>query len=370
MKTIARCTILIFIVGCFGGRALGDGKFYVDKVPPGIPYQRAFILFHEGSETLVLQSKYVFSQSGAVDSLGWIVPVPSVPEIASADADDAWISFHKASVHTQPKLRRISGFVFLIIVILFFCSAGFLLVLLLDNLIFNNIILSKDAWRRWFGISLVMTFISFFLMTSTMFHFRLSASVEVEIVKAQKAAIYDIKVIRSQSAEAILDWLKENGFGFNDKDTQIFKDYIDRDWCFVVAKVEPAPETEEHKIVVEGMVAPLILKFQTGKAVYPLALTSIVGTETEILLYTFSKSKLSCGERLTLRYASEKKSTGFMVDLLSRAEPESIDLSTGIPKDMYLCKFRKKLTPKEIKTDLEFEITKDNKPYKEKKIVW
>jgi hypothetical protein len=370
MKAIARCVLFVLIIGGLVGRARGDGKFFVEKVPPGIPYQRAFILHHEGSETLILQSKYELSQSEAVDALGWVVPVPSVPEIASADADAAWISFYKASVHTQPKPTRISGFIFLIFIIFFLCFVGFLVVQLIEYLFLSKIKLSRDAWRRRFGISLLITFIAFFLILMTTPHLRSTAGVDVEIVKAQKAGIYDVKVIRSQNAQAILDWLTENGFGFNDDDTHVFKDYVDRGWCFVVANVEPAPEIEEHKIAVEGMVAPLILKFETDTAVYPLALTSTVGVETEVLLYTFSENKLTCGERLTLRYAGKKKSTYFLVDLLSSTEPETNDLSAGIPEYMYLCKFRKKLTPEEMKTDLEFEFAQDNEPYREKKIVW
>ncbi|HCO94349.1 MAG TPA: hypothetical protein DIU00_10420 [Phycisphaerales bacterium] len=371
MKAIARCALFILIIGCFGGRTLGDGKFFVEKVPPDIPYQRAFILFHEDSETLVLQSKYELSQSEAIDSLGWVVPVPSVPEIASADADATWISFYKASVHTQPKVTRISGFIFPITVIFFFGCIGFLVVLFVEYLFLNTIRLPKAAWQRRLWISLLTTLIVLFLMMSTRpLFFKASFGVEVEIVKAEKAGIYDVKVIRSQSAEAILGWLTENGFGFNEDDTHIFKDYIDRGWCFVVAKVEPAPEIEEHKIVVEGMVAPLILKFEAEKAVYPLVLTSTIGSETEILLYTFSEKKLDCGKRLTLRYAGKKKSTYFMVDLLSVAEPETSVLFENIPKFMYLCKFRKKLKPEEMKTDLEFEFAKDNQPYREKKIMW
>ena len=107
MKTVARCAVLIFIIGGLGEHALGDGKFFVEKVPPNIPYQRAFILFYESSETLVLQSKYEFSQSEAIDSLGWVVPVPAVPDIASADADIAARFFWKASAHTQPDIQRI-----------------------------------------------------------------------------------------------------------------------------------------------------------------------------------------------------------------------------------------------------------------------
>ena len=169
---------------------------------------------------------------------------------------------------------------------------------------------------------------------------------------------------------AILGWLTENGFGFNDNDMQVFKDYVVRGWCFVVAKVEPDQESQYHKIVSDGMVAPIILKFETETAVYPLTLTSTVGSETEILLYTFSENKLTCDGRLTLQYASKKKSTYFMVDLLSSAEPETSNLFEDIPEFMYLCKFKKKLKPEEMKTDLEFEFAQDNEPYKEKKIVW
>jgi hypothetical protein len=368
VKSTTRFVLFIIIVGGLGGPSLGDGKFFVEKVPPDIPYQRAFILFHEGSETLVLQSKYELSQSKAVKSIGWVVPAPSVPEIASADADFAWISFFKTSFQTQPDVTRISGFIFPITIVLFFGCMGFCVVLLIEYLIFDKAKLSKQDWHRRFWKSILATFFAFLLIASTIPH--LGSNFGIETVKAEKAGIYDVKVIRSQSAASILDWLKENGFGFNDSDMQVFEVYIDRGWCFVVAKIEPAPEIEERKIVTEGMVAPLILKFQTEKAVYPLALTSTVGAETEVLLYTFSDNKLSCGERLTIRYAGGKKSTSFMIDLLSSAEPQTNDLSAGIPKDMYLCKFRKKLKPEEMKTDIEFEFAQDNEPYREKKIMW
>jgi hypothetical protein len=195
---------------------------------------------------------------------------------------------------------------------------------------------------------------------------------DVEVVKAGRAGIYDVKVIRSQSAEAILDWLRENGFSFIETDKKVFEQYIERQWCFVVARVAPEPQTEEQKIVADGMAAPLIMKFETDKAVYPLALTSTVGTETEILLYTFSENKLSCNERLTLRYARTKQSTYLIHDLLSMAEPKAKakELSADIPEHMFFCKFRKKLKPEEMNKDIEFEFAPDNEPYREKKTVW
>ena len=369
MKSVARYMFFIFIIGSLCGRVEGDGKFFVvEKVPPDIPYQRAFLLFYEGSEILMLQSKYEFLQSDAVDTLGWIVPLPAVPEIASADADVAWKCFWKASLHTQPDITSISSLISPIAAIFFFGCIGFLFVLIVEYPFLEKTDLSKITWRRRLIKGLIITAIALFLMGLAMPH--LGMSIDVEIVKAEKAGIYDVKVIRSQSAKAILDWLRENGFGFNESDKQIFAEYIERDWCFVVARVEPEPETEKHKIVYEGMVAPLILKFETKKAVYPLALTSIVGTETEVLLYTFSENKLSCNDRLTLRNARKKQSTYSILDLLSETEPKVKEFFEDIPEHMFLCKFRKKLKPQEMKKDLEFEFAPDNEPYKEKKTVW
>jgi len=369
VKAVARCALLIFIIGGLGGRAYGDGKFFVgEKVPADIPYQRAFILFNGGSETLVLQSKYELSQSASVDSLGWVVPVPTVPAVASADAETTKMFFFFASLRTRPKVTRISSIFLPIIAIFFLGSVAFLLLCLVEYPFINKIGLSKAAWRCRLWKGLIIAFFAFILAILTPYH--LGLSLDVEIVKAEKVGIYDVKVIRSESAEAVLGWLRENGYGFSDTDKKVFEEYIGREWCFVVAKVEPEPETEKHKIVSEGLVAPLILKFETETAVYPLALTSTIGAETEILLYTFSENKLSCDERLTLRSARKKVSTSFMLDLLSRAEPETSELFVDVPKFMYLCKFKKKLKPEEMKKDLEFEFAPDNEPYKETKLVW
>jgi hypothetical protein len=322
---------------------------------------------------LVLQSKYELSQTTDVNSLGWIVPVPTTPEVASVETYLAGSFFFNASIRTQPEAFRISIIFFSIAVLFFLGGFAYLLICVVEYPFLSKIGCSKTTWGRQARIGVIVTLVAFFLtilMGTQPLGVSLGGSNDIEVIKAVEAGIYDVKVIRSQSDEAILGWLTENGFGFNDNDKQIFKDYIDRDWCFVVAKVGPDQEIQYHELVSDGMVAPLILKFETQKTVYPLALTSTIGSETKVLLYTFSENKLSCDERLTLRYANEKKSTSFLVDLVSSAEPETIGLSTDIPKDMYLCKFKKKLKPEDMKTDLELKFARDNEPLKEKKIVW
>ena len=75
MRMIPTRVLVLLVAGGICGHAHADGKFYGERIPPDIPYQRAFLLFHEGSQTLVLQSKYESTDSGTdANSLGWVVP--------------------------------------------------------------------------------------------------------------------------------------------------------------------------------------------------------------------------------------------------------------------------------------------------------
>jgi len=366
MKGLLRGALVLFMVGGFAGRAQANGKFFAEEVPADIPYQRAFLIFHEGSETLVLQSKYALTQSAAVDSLGWVVPIPTIPDLASMDADAAADFFFMTSVWTQPNLFHISGILCPIAGIFFVGVGAFLLVSLVQYLALGPPGPSKAIWQRRLTGSAIATIVGFFLVGLTMFE-----GGGVEVVKAEKVGIYDIKVIRGETAAGIVAWLNENGFAFSDEDAQVFKEYVDRGWCFVVAKVEPSVEAQQSQIVAEGMVAPVIMKFDTETPVYPLALTATTGAETEVLIYTLSDKKLTCGERLKLRFAGEAEAKSVLDPLLTVGEVEKPSLFDDVPeKSMMLCKFKERLTPAEMKNDIEFEFGPDNDPYVERKVVW
>ncbi|MHC4541316.1 MAG: DUF2330 domain-containing protein [Planctomycetota bacterium] len=367
MKVMPTCVLLLLAVGTMGGRAYADGKFYGERIPPDIPYQRGFILFHEGSQTLVLQSKYEPSGTTEVDSLGWVVPVPSVPEIASADAGAAYKFFYKVSSATRPKVLRISRYAALMAMVFFVGCVAFLLFVLVEYPFLNKIGLSKSTWWKRLINAVIAVVVAFLLLGIATPQLRMGG--DVEVIKAEKAGIYDVKVIRSQSAEAILGWLKENSFGFDKSDVQVFEDYVNRNWCFVVARVEPESGIEEHKIVAGKMVAPLILRFRTDKAIYPLALTSTIGVETEVLLYTLSERKLACGERLKLRRATRTRHSGFS-DLVGSEETQAAALFSNVPEPAVLCKFKKRLRPEEMRKDIVFDFAPDNDTYVETKIVW
>lgn len=371
MRHTAR--VLLLIVVGLAAEARGDGKFfYRETVPPGIPYQRAFLLFHEGRETLILQSKYDLGPSSAPDSLGWVVPVPTVPDVASADADMVAACFKLASLQTQPHVWRISSLVPLLFCLSFVGGFAFMVVCAMRYPWARRHESSRATWSRQARRSALVTLVSFFLMGLFMPTLSLSrGSAGIDVVKAEKAGIYDVKVIRGDGAGPVLEWLKENGFAFGESDRQAFQGYVDRGWCFVTAKVAPAPGTDKDKIAFEGMAAPLILEFSSDRPIYPLALTATAGTETEILIYTFSDSKLACDDRLQLRRARWGDAEGSLRYLALQAQEENWPVLRNLPEQkMMLCKFKGRLTPAQMSRDLEFTPAPDNEPYQERMIVW
>jgi hypothetical protein len=372
--------LLLMIVASPTITAKGDGKFFVqDKIPAGIPYQRAFLLSYGGHETLILQSKYDLPPSAAVDSLGWIVPVPAVPEIAGGATGPAWDSFWMASRQTQPHLYRISHMlpcaIFGASLAAFLGGLAILLICLAGHLVTRRTEASNAAWGRWANKGALATLLGFFVLLISMpslSSIRASAGGgAVDVVKEEKAGVYDVKVIRGQDAGAIVEWLKENGFSFDESDRQVFQDYVARGWCFVTAKVHPAAETSNKTIVAQGLAAPLILKFATERPVYPLALTATAGADTQILIYTLSDAKLTCGDRLTLRHARSTDARSVLRSLVVQAESEDWPLLRDVPEmPLMLCKFTGRLTPAQMKRDLDFTAAADNESYRARKIVW
>jgi len=374
MKVKAGAIFLLWLAGLLSGEAWADGKFYWirESVPPEVPYQRAFLLFDEGTETLVVQSKYELTQSAKTDSLAWVVPTPSVPELASMPSGQAWLFFGTAARHSQPHLIRFSALFPILFGLMFIVGCVLLLLCLAQYFLVRLEKLSRQTWERRARIAVLATLVGLIGGLSALPSLGRSASFgRVEIVKAERVGIYDVTVIRGDDTEPVLAWLRENGFAFDDEDKAVFADYVARGWCFVTAKVNPHVDGEKQRITAEGLVAPLVLTFPTDKPVYPLALTAVTGAKTEILLYTLAPQRLTCGGRLLLRDAREIPSGRVIKRLWVMTGPDEFGLMKGLPiKPMMLCKFKGTMTTAQMRDDLVFEAVPDNAAYRETKWVW
>lgn len=360
----------VLFLAAITSAAYADGKMYWrDTVPPDIPYQRALILFDEGTQTLVLQSKYEVPKGDNPPPIGWVVPVPATPELASMSADWAAHVFSDLEWRSRPQVTMVGQ---TLIFVLFTTVAGLSLATLLLCLLSFVLPLpqwvkrNRDALSRYALCGLFGCFVMACLFPSLGSPTRGGGGVDV--ISEQQVGIYDVRVVRSAESGPLIAWLNENDFKFGEADTAAFDSYVSKGWCFVVAVINPGAKVDTGEVVFEGLAAPLIMRFPCASPVYPLALTATGGFETDILVYLASTSKMTCGGRLTLRFAGEMR-RATLVDLAFLAEPEGFfDLEAmDFP---YLCKFRDTLTPEQMREDIVFTKAEDDEPYREHIVRW
>ena len=101
----------------------------------------------------------------------------------------------------------------------------------------------------------------------------------------------------------------------------------------------------------------------------PVALTGTGGLETEILVYLASKTKMTCNNRLALRYARDM-GIGTLDHLLYEIDPKEFFADVDLDEFDYLCKFKGRLKPEEMAEDIVFVKDPDAMLYREHVFRW
>lgn len=357
IRILERLGHILVISLLSAGPLLADGKMYSEKVNTTIPYQRALILFDEGKETLVIQSQYQIPGNSGKHTLGWVVPVPAVPEIASMDANYADELFQNLDSMSGPEF---TNWGFTLFLGLFFLLIAVVIIAVLASFV-PKFIHQKSLLRKVGFASAFAAFVLF--ITAPMIIHQRKGIDGVEVIKSEKVGIFDTKVIRSESPKELLSWFKGNSFDFDQSDESTIQSYIDRKWCFVTAKVDASINAEDKAAVSNKLLAPLILNFPVSQPVYPTALTATAGQSTEVLLYLLTTGPMKTTSALADRFQNWVNG-GRIVFQMSFVKPE--DFIEKLPFHIgYLNKYKATLTPAQMIRDIEFTSDSTAEPFRE-----
>lgn len=347
--------------------SFADGKMYVaEKIPTRIPYQRALILHDDGVQTMVLQSQYEIPASGGARSLGWVVPVPAPPEVASIAADWAEHLFRMIDLRSSPKVNKISNIVYTTLFLMVLAGAPVFLIWSF----FPQAANFKERLRLISFYCFSGAVLLFFLLCLTARAWK-GRGIGVEIISAERRGIYEVQVVRSSDAGDLVAWMNDNSFHFGENDRAAIDDYLGRGWCFVVAKVDPRAEATDSAVVNKGLLAPLILRFASPNPVYPVALTATGGHPTEILIYLASKVPMRTDSPLTLRYSGSSQVAGRELAKLYEVDPpEFFQPLDKLLEFTHLTKFKATLSPAQMAKDIEFHPVPGAPDYRERIYRW
>lgn len=332
------------------GQAFADGKMYSrEKVSTTIPYQRAAILFKEGVETLILQSQYQIPGNQEKVALGWVVPVPAPPEIASMSARSADMLFSNFDWISAPKVTTWGLWILMVV-----WSVSLVLAVISFTLSWFSKLVGHRRMLRRVALAGVVTCIGLFLIAPLLIRNSKGAG-GVEIIKTQKAGIFDVTVIRADSSAGLIDWLNRNSFKFGPEDEKAFQSYLDRKWCFVAAKIDPQFDPSNPLEVSSKLLAPLVLRFPTEKPVYPTSLTATGGHATEILIYLITDEPMKTDAPPAMRFRGplDGRQKSAIVSGLMDLEPDGF-LENSLLDFKFLSKFKATLGPAQMERDIEF----------------
>lgn len=340
---------------------LADGKMYArEKVPTTIPYQRALILFDQGRETLVLQSQYRIpgETTGSDHPLGWVVPVPAPPEFATMPAQYADWLFHDLDMLAAPDVTLWRNHA---IIGLFVGS----IVISLGSVFLS--FLPRAAGKRSIlrRVSLASVIIAFATFLAAPLVIRQSKGPGgVEVIQSGKAGIYDVSVLKSETPGALIAWFNRNGFQFSSEDSESIRSHLERNWCFVVTRINPGLATSHSSGGSGKLIDPLILHFPTPHPVYPTALTATGGTPTEILIYLMANDPMTTDSALVTKFRGAVENPQNLLTRFVALDP--VDFVERIPFELkYLHKFKATLTPAQMETDIGFRADPAARPFRE-----
>lgn len=265
--------LMLVLLGCFADSALADGKFFrrpnvADE--PGIQAQRAVIAFKDGIQTLIVQSDL----SGEDTSYGWLLPLPAEPTSITPCQANSLNILHGLMRPTAEKFPR--AFVIF--------SAVLTLVVIMSCLAHLR---SKTLGRASSLVVRMLLGILLVLLSSCLILPSLSTAsagipMGVEVLQTVKAGVYDVTIIKGETAEAVEAWLESNGFAAPPSATTIIEAYVSDQWCFLAAKIstDTNGEASHH---------PLKVTFPVSQAVYPLRLTGSDGEAIQLDLYVIAE---------------------------------------------------------------------------------
>lgn len=318
--------------GLTGTGAWADGKIFAPPAlpPVEIPEQQALIHFADGRETLVIETAFL----GEGTNFAWVLPLPAPPEIRAVSPD----FFEALRQSFRPRFVHTIGRYYL--GILFFClwsvlawralkdeesllrdlplclvvalvagwaahSVAVGAVALVAAILVRALTRTEAgmAWVMLVGLvpALLLSFRSEIWATWAGIEYMGDQDItppgaEVTVLAHQRVGAFDVTTLQSASPEALTAWLQTNGFALSAAAVPVVRQYVDRGWIFVAAKVH-RPGAARAPTAVH----PLAFEFPAPAPVYPVQLTGVDNSDCSIDLYVFGERRARARHFRTVR---------------------------------------------------------------------
>jgi hypothetical protein len=288
--------LIIMLLAATGGVAVqADGYVIPEPMPSSsiMADQKAVLIYREGREDLVISIGLDLRSMESQPEMAWIIPVPSQPEVRITDN------------RLFDELDRISA----------------------------PEITWKAERRGGFSWSLGAE----------------AMPQAVEVLERKQVGIYDVAVLSSTEADALLTWLHEEGFQIPDALMAPLEDYIAEGWTFVAMRIAPGAD---YSAMYNA--DPVWLSFDAERMVYPMRLTAAHGEPLALRLYVLADHRYEL-DGFTVEFAGK-----------SQVEPPDLAMSAVFDREYFFTKlFNESVAPAEMDVDFYPYQAATDEPYRE-----
>lgn len=263
--------LAVLVLGLSGTLAGADGgafkRMIEDPTAATMPDQAALIAFDGTTQTLAIQTRF----EGDPSEFAWVVPLPSPPEVKAC----------------PPSVFKV-----------------------LPRLFPRRVVTDSAIPPLWIPCALLTIAILGFVRTGSpriraaIFLGLLGAVVVVVLpalgtarssaralgepsldVRTHLVGDHEVSILEAKRADEVTGWLTGHGFDVNPAAGEAIASYVRDGWCFVASKSVRTRTTAGGETITPH---PLVFRFRTPKAVYPMRLTGANNTgPLAVTLYVF-----------------------------------------------------------------------------------
>lgn len=218
------------------------------------PTQKAILAYDAGQEDLILQVKY----DGPVEEFGWLVPVPGLPTVQKGSMECFYELSRYTQEHWEPR-TPVAGKA-------------------------RSATLGGDSEGG-------------------------SPPPPVKVIEIKTVGAYEVAVLSARDTGSLENWLDANGFSFPKGKETVIDTYVQQQWYFIAIKINlrkgsgfqlvSGPPRQTHAVksavaekLASGELQPLHLCFASDQCIFPLKISSVNGTPSEVQVYVLSPEPL------------------------------------------------------------------------------
>lgn len=284
-----------FLVACAllaPGAAHADGTFVWRNEAVDIrePEQKALLCFDGSREELVLSVRF----EGASEDFGWIVPVPSRPELHAEDA----------------RLFEL---------------------------------LSRGMQGHQY-------------VSSALGRMATASSNIVRILGEETVGVYRAVTLAAGDGAALGVWLREHGYRIPQGGDRILDGYARRGWSFVTLRIDPSALSDSTSSrLASGTIPPIRIGFAADRPVFPLEISALGGAPSLVLLYLITPELMVPRSADPVAWETRILTSSRLSPSLATYEsPDGTRPLAAFGEGFHLSKHRRTFRPEEMR-DVLFE---------------